>query len=285
MKLHKIGYGLVALAAGVVASSASASILAGFYQFDGTKAKPVSPPTPGNPPTMSNIMADIWLPGITAWMISPIQAAPGNNGSYDGTYGVGFSTTDAVAGASGSPQSPSANNAPGDGAANLRITSAFTSNLGFYFRNDTLAEVPLGYFCFDIADIATGANEHNRFDVNMFVGELDPNNTYALPATDPGYMASVFTSSTQTTLYSSQPVVGTKVNDYKDYCKLLDPVVLAPGETVMFEFLVTQTQGIYPVDTVWVDNIALTAIPEPGSVLGLGCVLASGLLLRNRRRK
>jgi hypothetical protein len=253
--------------------------LAGFYQFDGTKARP------GTPPTMSNIMADIWLPGITAWMISPIQATQGNNGSYDGTYGLGFSTTDPVAGASGSPQSSTGTSAPGDGAATIRGTSAFKSNLGFYFRNDTQAEIPLGYFCFDIADIASGANEHNRFDVNMFVGTLDPNNTYTLPTTSPGYMSSVFTSSTQTSLYSSQPVVGTRTNDYMDYCKLLDPVVLAPGETVMFEFSVVQTQGIYAVDTVWVDNIALTAIPEPGSVLGLGCVLASGLLLRNRRRK
>ncbi|MCX6879931.1 MAG: PEP-CTERM sorting domain-containing protein [Verrucomicrobia bacterium] len=33
-----------------------------------------------------------------------------------------------------------------------------------------------------------------------------------------------------------------------------------------------------------IDNLALTAIPEPGSLLALGCLLGSGAFLHNRRR-
>lgn len=38
------------------------------------------------------------------------------------------------------------------------------------------------------------------------------------------------------------------------------------------------------VPEVMIDNIAITAIPEPGSALALGCLLGSGLLIRRNRR-
>lgn len=53
-------------------------------------------------------------------------------------------------------------------------------------------------------------------------------------------------------------------------------VSLLQGQTISFIFN-------SPAGTR-IDNIAISAIPEPASLLALGCVLGSGLLLRNRRR-
>ena len=47
-------------------------------------------------------------------------------------------------------------------------------------------------------------------------------------------------------------------------------------------FIFTSTSGVQ------IDNVAIagiSAIPEPASLLALGCVLGSGLMLRNRRIK
>jgi hypothetical protein len=63
--------------------------------------------------------------------------------------------------------------------------------------------------------------------------------------------------------------------------------ILAPGDQVALMIRAThipQTGGYNDALTITIDNVGITAIPEPGSILGLGFVLASGLMLRNRRR-
>ena len=60
-------------------------------------------------------------------------------------------------------------------------------------------------------------------------------------------------------------------------------VTLATAGNVTLSFADADTGGDWGIG---VDNIAfsLTAIPEPGSLLGLGCLMGAGVLLRNRRR-
>jgi hypothetical protein len=81
------------------------------------------------------------------------------------------------------------------------------------------------------------------------------------------------------TIGSVLPGAGT---GYFDFIVDLSGIFLNAGETITFVF-----------DTSWaltsrdgrLDNIAITAIPEPASLIGLGLVLGSGLLLRQRPRQ
>jgi len=65
--------------------------------------------------------------------------------------------------------------------------------------------------------------------------------------------------------------------DYGDFALSLAGLELAQGEWIEFTFDGSPYARI--------DNVALAAIPEPGSMLALGCLIGSGALLRNRRRR
>lgn len=62
---------------------------------------------------------------------------------------------------------------------------------------------------------------------------------------------------------------------YQSYALDLTGITLGAGQIIQFTF--TGASG-------GLDNIGLLAVPEPGSLVALGCVLGSGLLLRSRRR-
>jgi len=71
--------------------------------------------------------------------------------------------------------------------------------------------------------------------------------------------------------------------DYADFAALLD-VIIYGGQKLLVTVTAT-TEG-----TTFLDNIAITGfrdpdglIPEPGSLLAIGCLVGSGLLLRKRR--
>jgi hypothetical protein len=67
--------------------------------------------------------------------------------------------------------------------------------------------------------------------------------------------------------------------DYADYSRNLAGIpALGLGQTIQFLFQ-TGSTGLR------IDNIAITAIPEPASLIALACVLGSGLFLRQRPRQ
>lgn len=80
------------------------------------------------------------------------------------------------------------------------------------------------------------------------------------------------------TIGSVLPPAGT---GYFDFIVDLSGIFLDAGETITFTFNTSRPTGS---NDGRLDNIAITAIPEPASVITLGCVLGSGLFLRNRRR-
>ena len=75
-------------------------------------------------------------------------------------------------------------------------------------------------------------------------------------------------------------VTPTSSTDYKDFNVDLQSLglYLPAGETINFKF--TWASG----DAMRIDNIGLVALPEPGSMLALGCLVGSGAFLRIRRR-
>lgn len=84
-------------------------------------------------------------------------------------------------------------------------------------------------------------------------------------------------------VFGSLPNTGGDANlvsaDFADLSQSLVGLNLGIGQTIQFNFVSSST--------AFIDNIAITAIsaiPEPASLMALGCVLGSGLLLRNRRR-
>lgn len=69
-------------------------------------------------------------------------------------------------------------------------------------------------------------------------------------------------------------------NNWTDVAVSLIGVMLQSGQSIVFYFDTTNGGAI--------DNVAVTginAVPEPASLVALGCVLGSGLMLRNRRRQ
>jgi hypothetical protein len=89
---------------------------------------------------------------------------------------------------------------------------------------------------------------------------------------------------TWTSLYNTGPTsivsgaAGTSAN-YNDFAASLVGITLATGKWIEFRFDGAPNGRL--------DNIALTslsAIPEPASLLALGCLMGSGVFLRQRRR-
>lgn len=68
-----------------------------------------------------------------------------------------------------------------------------------------------------------------------------------------------------------------ETSDYKDFSLDLGSFFLPAGGYFEFVWNVTSGQASFNID-----NIAL--VPEPGSMLGLGCLVGFGTLLRSRRR-
>ena len=64
--------------------------------------------------------------------------------------------------------------------------------------------------------------------------------------------------------------------NYNDFAASLVGITLTAGQWIEFRFDGAPNGRI--------DNIALTAIPEPASLLALGCLMGSGAFLRQRRR-
>ncbi|MEN9975063.1 MAG: hypothetical protein RLZZ282_1069 [Verrucomicrobiota bacterium] len=126
----------------------------------------------------------------------------------------------------------------------------------FRFTNDSAASTSLSSLLFDAASQSGGS----AFQVDY--------RTTASPVT----WAGLFNT-------GSMPVVagGSGVSaDYNDFAASLVGITLSAGEWIEFRFDGTPNGRI--------DNIALVAIPEPASLLALGCLMGSGAFLRQRRR-
>lgn len=254
MKMKRLNVGLLAAVALALAQGANAALLVGFYDFrPGTK-----PITPTDDP------ADYTAPGYRGWVFSPEQATQGDGGSYDTTYGnSGIST-----GESPVPQVP-----PGNGSGTIR-TIADPSNplysvLTFWVENTQTAgslTLPLDKLYFDAAEPDNGGVINQLLKVSWSTtGDLLTSTPLAPPI---------------------EVIAETAGNVYTGYALDISTLTLGPGEKIAFLFTSDHKAGSgnYDSDTIWVDNVGITAIPEPSSVLGLGCVLASGLMLRNRRK-
>lgn len=168
------------------------------------------------------------------------------NGSNDGTWGP-----QPIA-----PTSPPANNgtsAANFGAGNGSLIVSLTAPI----------DQALGYLLFDAAAQSAGA-----------ILEI----TYTItPA--PNSAGDLTTPSIALVAIGGGGFPAPNAN-FTDYMIDISSIVLEAGQTIAFTFALSGPSGF-----AYVDNIAITSIPEPGSMLGLGCVAGAGAFLRSRRRR
>ena len=209
--------------------NASATLLVGFHDFDGTVA---------------DESADYAMAGFSGTVVKTGEVSLTGGGSNDGYYGNTVS--------------------PGFTGLNPGINDGYLRSINagdpvFRFTNVSGASTSLSSLLFDAASQSGGSS----FQVDY--------RTTASPVT-------------WTSLYNtgSTPVVagGSGASaDYNDFAASLVGITLATGKWIEFRFDGSPNGRL--------DNIALTglsAIPEPASLLALGCLLGSGVFMRQRRR-
>lgn len=263
MKTKRLNVGLLAAMALALTQGANAALLVGFYDFrPGTK--PINP---------TDDPAEYMEPGYKGWVHSPEQSTQGDGGCYEGTYGNSGISTGEI---------PGPGLSPGNGSGTIRTipdpSNPLFSVLTFWVQNTGIYDYPLEYLFFDAAEPANGGVTNQLLKVSW-------SRTGDLLTSTPFWDDNPLTPKPS----PIEVVAETAGNIYQGYrydLRNYPLLTLAPGESVAFLFTSDHKigSGNYDSDTIWIDNVAITAIPEPSSILGLGCVLASGLMLRNRRK-
>ncbi len=187
---------------------------------------------------------------------NPDYAAAGFSGNVNkgGQYSV--DTGGSSDGIYGNSSIPVSGIAGGDGYA--RITNA--SSLTFSLTNSTPDAVQLDKLFFDAA---VGNTSGSVVSVSYKIGAGSP---ASLDNTAPTPLAQALTAGAYL--------------DFSDFSfNLLSIPLFNAGQTISFIFTSSNSARI--------DNVAITglsAIPEPASLIALGCVLGSGLMIRRRQQ-
>ena len=229
----------------VVPQMSSAGLLVGFNDFD-TNADPES--------------QDETVSPLSGQVIKSVASFKGTaTGSTDGRYGVNRQ----------SDAPPLSNVANNNGYLNLGVTpvGGGSGSIRFAITNSSTDVYTLTFLRFDLVTTTIGQG------------------------------AKVTTGGTALTIGTTPVVTGTigaggynlgAAETSDDYFDITQPILLLIGanSTRYFDFERTN-QGL----DVRLDNIAfegvmgdLTAVPEPGSLVALGCLVGSGAFLRSRRR-
>ncbi len=222
--MKKLLFPLLASTAVFAPQIASATLLVGFYDFDGNS----------NPEA-----ADYAISGFTGTVskdgVGSIDLRGSTNGSYGGqTF-----------------EAPAVNPAVNDG-----YLKVINSDLTFTIFNNTGNDSPLTSLLFDAASPSGSA----QFTVSYSIG------------------GGAFQTLTPTPLTAN--VVSGPANSSTSYgAYLLDLTGLTLSALSSADFVFSAGPEVR------IDNVAFSAIPEPGSLMALGCVLGSGLLLRSRSRR
>lgn len=163
MKLSSYGKVVLVALAFAGAQSASATVLAGFFAFDGDKSF--------GPPNPRTDYAEEVAAGFVGWIESPDQASQGGGGDLDGTYGASLMPH-------GLPLTP----IWGDGFATIRTYSSGSSVLKFSLTNNTGYAVQLSDLFFEAV---ASSGQTGRFVQVDFINALGttPLGIYGAPIT------------------------------------------------------------------------------------------------------
>ncbi|RYD83772.1 MAG: PEP-CTERM sorting domain-containing protein, partial [Verrucomicrobiaceae bacterium] len=178
-----------------------------------------------------------------------------DGGSNDLTYGPALGLSPAPSSVNGTAL---ALNPPGAGTS--PVTVSLTNNTG--------SVIQLGYLLFDAATSSSNVDLNVSYQISP--GPPNVNNVPENPYKD---------------ILDIDGIDSGESADYGDYYATLSSVFLGIGQTITFTF------GNQKTEVAYLDNIAITSfgplagVPEPGSLLALGCLVGGGSFLRSRRRK
>ena len=237
---------------------ASASLLVGFHSFSGDSNPDLVPDY-----ALSGYAGrlDIAVDGSFPLFADTDTRATG--GSVDGSYGNmifaannPLSGTDGLVGGDGFARSVETWSGTSDNPSRVKLAHSYPV---FRFSQSATGTTPLGYLFFDAATNTTTPA------ANLVV-------TYRTSGSATGSfsVASLPSVNNSNTLGST---------GYGDYAWNLAGLNLTQNGWIEFKFDGNEYARI--------DNVALasfTAVPEPGSMLALGCLVGTGAFLRNRRR-
>ncbi len=173
-------------------------------------------------------------------------------GSNDGTWGP----------LAESPTPPTANgNAAVLDFQNAMLSVSLTAN-SFSQR--------LGYLVFD------AATSHLAFglDVSYVI-------TSGAVVPVPPAVPNLLNDQAVTFVTPTNPTIG----DFQDFLVDLTSITLGVGQTITFFFDAVDVSPGATGGYIYLDNIAITAIPETGSTLALGCIVGASAFFRSRRRR
>lgn len=180
-----------------------------------------------------------------------VESATG--GSDDSTYGPAIGLTPAPSSVNGTAL---ALDPPGPASP---VTVSLTNSSG--------SAVQLGYLLFDAATSSSNVSLNVSYQIT------------------PPPLSSGPVSGNPFAVVDIDNIDSSSSTDYGDYYANLSSLILGIGQTITFTFSNAKTEVAY------LDNIAITSfgplagVPEPGSLLALGCLVGGGSFLRSRRRK
>ena len=143
----------------------------------------------------------------------------------------------------------------------------------FSLKIGATSAVTLGQLVFDAISYQPGASLTVSYLITPGGGN-DSSGTGIDPISNPSFHPLALTSAP-----NNPNVPHDSTGAYTGYTVPLGNLLVPAGSTI--EFFFAYTGGLI----TYTDNLAVTAVPEPGSLLGLGCVVGAGAFLRSRRRK
>lgn len=184
------------------------------------------------------------------------------------------------------PPTPGSGSAPGgsmDGTwgNDATLTPAPTTNNGtsvnsFQLHMSTTADVSLGLLLFDAVGYSSG------YQLNISY-EIQPDEPPADGTAGP-YTINPIAVAGNPFQAPNDPAPGSSTGPYTGYSVDLNQLFLAANSTVIFTFTYSYL-GTGSPSAAYTDNLAITAVPETGSMLGLGCIVGAGAFFRSRRRR
>lgn len=243
---------LLAIAALALPHTANATLLVGFHSFDNSGGSGTDITPNDSDPSFSGVVSSTTAAGTTF-------------GSVDGFYGPDSALAGGVA-----TGVPSVNN------GRIATSNGTTLNV----KNNSASTYSLTSLLFDMASTnsltGTGLTD---ITYQIFQGVTNIGSG-ALVTT--GKVQGANTGDPLATISSGFNVEfppGTNnTQNYSDFIADLTGISLGAGQNIVFTWATTGA-------VARIDNIAITAIPEPASLIALACVLGSGLFLRQRPRQ
>jgi len=162
----------------------------------------------------------------------------------------------------------------------LRLSAAAGNYLDFQITNGTTQSYTLESLQFDAAKTTSGTS-HGIVQYDTGSGLHNLNTSYGFD-NDGNYQ---FIGADTYSAALNLGTTGTAQADFTDLGFLLTGFVLAPGQSIDFRLALESTgEPSQRIDNIAITGNLFSAVPEPGSMLALGCVIGSGAFLRTRRR-